>query len=238
MSPRVLLFLLLLPFLLPTRVTWVGAQDLTGVKIFLDPGHGGEDPGVIGPTGVKEKEVVLDIAQHLKQLLVRKLGVKVFLTRWGDYYLTPSQRVSLANNRGANLFLSLHTSASFDQELEGFRLYYLEDPMQATDDHPPPMLPWLQGHKEFISASKHLARLLLNSLNKAFRTSASHNRIVRGPWICLLGTRMPAVMVEVGYLTNPQEVERLSDRIYRQAIAEALALGIEEYCYQQGLLGD
>jgi N-acetylmuramoyl-L-alanine amidase len=212
----------------------VNAQDIPAPqKIFLDPGHGGNDYGAKGSTNLIEKVVTLDVAKYLKDILQRRLGIEVFLTRSGDYYLSSAERIALANNRKADLFISLHTGAHFNPHRQGFNIFYLKS--EGIDIEPPEqdptngMLSWLRGQEDFIGPSQQLAQIMMKNLNKAFYLPAYGGRVSGGPWAILIGARMPAVLIEIGHLTNPTEENRLKDKIYRQAIAEAISDGIEEY---------
>jgi N-acetylmuramoyl-L-alanine amidase len=228
-------FLTLLFLLVILQYPCWGQENLSSSKVFLDPGHGGKDLGARGPKGLTEKVVVLEVAQSLKYILEQRLKIEVFLTRSGDYYLSLPERISLANNREANLFLSLHAGAAFNTEKQGFNIFYLKDfwgemeTLGSHQDFPQIMSPWLKGSDNFLSPSQYLAQILLDNLNKAFHLPPNAGKTLEGPWASLVGARMPAVMVEIGYLTNPTEGNYLNDNIYCQAIAEALAIGIEEY---------
>lgn len=215
-------------------ISAVNAQDIsTPRKIFLDPGHGGKDLGAKGRSDLTEKVVTLEVAKYLKDILQQRVEIEVFLTRSGDYYLSLPERIALANNKKADLFISLHTGAAFNPRRQGFNTFCLntttadiEIPGQSPPDG---LLSWLRGQEEFIPASQRLAQILIENLNNAFHQPAHAGKVLGGPWAILIGARMPAVMVEMGHLTNPAEENNLKDKIYRQAIAEALSNGIEEY---------
>ncbi|OGW16060.1 MAG: hypothetical protein A3G93_01980 [Nitrospinae bacterium RIFCSPLOWO2_12_FULL_45_22] len=228
-------FSLLLCFIAAfSAISAVNARDIPAPrKIFLDPGHGGKDLGVRGKGGLTEKVVTLEVAKYLRDILQQRLGIEVFLTRSGDYSLSLTERIALANNRKADLFISLHTGAAFNPRRQGFNMFYMNTAVadsEPLEQPPTDSLPsWLRGQEEFIPASQRLAQILMERLNKAFYLPTHAGRILGGPWAVLIGARMPSVLVEMGYLTNPIEEDKLRDKIYRQAIAEALSNAIEEY---------
>lgn len=215
-------------------------------KIVIDPGHGGEDPGAVGPSGVKEKDVVLFVAKLLKQKLETQLGIEIILTREDDKFIPLIQRPAIANSKKADLFISLHTNASPNSNGCGIETYYLNfttDPEAmrvaalenaASDKN----LSDLQDLIKAILANTKLSesRLLAEKIQTQlvnFLRRYYPNTMDRGvkyaPFLVLVGTRMPAVLIELPFITNPVEESLLKDRNYLELIADGIAKGIEIY---------
>ena len=222
-----------------------------GIKrIVIDPGHGGSDPGAIGRTGVREKDVCLDISKRLKNLLAG-LGLEVVLSREYDKTLSLSQRVALANNYDADLFISVHANSNRARRLSGFETYYLSS---KIDDGRRALLAaenadlklekasilnpnfdlkatiwdliYTQNRAESIGLAQRLCQVAGDNLNTKVLG-------VKGaPFYVLKNAKMPAVLIEVGFLSNPFEEKMLRNNFYRQQIAETLALGIKSYCQE------
>ncbi len=218
-----------------------------GIKrIVIDPGHGGHDTGAIGPTGLKEKDVVLKIAKILQKILKEKLHVDVILTRNRDVFIPLMKRAAVANSKKADLFISIHINASPDPEARGIETYYLNfttDPeamrVAALENAVSnKRLSDLQDLVKAILANTKLSesRLLAEKIQNQLIRSLSRyypDTIDRGvkyaPFLVLVGTRMPAVLVEVDFITNPTEEARLKNTHYLDLIAEGIAKGIEIY---------
>ncbi len=217
-----------------------------GIKrIVLDPGHGGRDPGAIGPNGLKEKDVVLKIARRLKETL-QKRGYEVFLTRERDIYLPLEERTAIANTKDADLFVSIHANASIKRGARGIETYILGDP---SDEE----LMELAARENAIAPSKLsdlqiiLFDLMLNaranessrlayhvqeSLNDRLNRGKSSHRdrgLKQAPFIVLMGARMPAILAEVSFISNRAEERRLKSRTYQHKIASAIAEGLNNY---------
>ena len=174
--------------------------------IVIDPGHGGPDPGAIGVGGLRETEVVLDVSKRVKKLLSEK-GVKVRLTRNNEVDLDLSQRVSIANRTDADIFVSIHANASRGKrrDINGLETFYYT------------------GWRGRLLAKKIQKQILKVS-------PGSPDRGVRqGRFFVIKNTRMPAVLVEIGFLTGRLDARRLNKSIHRQRIAYAITKGILEY---------
>ena len=218
-----------------------------GIKrIVIDPGHGGEDPGAVGPSGLKEKDVVLTLAKLLAQKLKTRLGIEVILTREDDRFIPLIQRPAIANSKKADLFISLHTNASPDSKGCGIETYYLNfttDPEamrvaaleNAASDR---SLSDLQDLIKAIlantklSESRMLAEKVQKELAKIVRRyypDTMDRGVKYAPFLVLVGTRMPAILVETGFISNPNEEKRLRDQQYLDLVAEGIAKGIEVY---------
>ncbi len=216
-------------------------------EIIIDAGHGGKDPGARGKSGILEKTVVLDISKRLKDIMEQK-GVNVIMTRDKDEYLTLKERTEIASRSNADLFVSIHANSSKSRNAKGFEVYYLRDLMahekkdaDLQDNHRIKYRNFEMDenaeHVENIVAdmmytykqgeSKHLADMMSK------RASDSIDAESRGSKSCaffvLRNTLIPAVLVEVGFLTNQKEERLLKTDEYRQKIANALAKNILDY---------
>ncbi len=212
-------------------------------KIILDAGHGGHDPGALGRTGLREKSVTLDIARRLRDLLAKD-GFRVVMTRDADRFISLSRRSDLANREEGNLFISIHANASRRRSISGFEVYTLSD---ATDDHARAIeaaenasLPaavgeavaaeteaivWDLLYTEHRAGSTELAAAVCRGLSRS--QIPSQNRGVKSARFAVLkGVRMPAILVEVGFITHPEEEARLRNPEYRQRLAEGIRQGI------------
>ncbi len=214
--------------------------------IVIDAGHGGKDPGARGPTGLKEKNVVLKIAKRLAKRLKRDLGCRVILTRKSDRYLPLTQRTAIANASKADLFVSIHANAAPTRRLRGVETYFLNfaldaDAMRvaarenATSEKRISELKSILNDimkNSKVNESSRLARKIQYSL---VGTLKSHYRNIRNlgvkqaPFFVLIGARMPSVLVEVSFISNREEERRLKSPAYLDTIAAGISRGIERY---------
>jgi len=243
----------------PAAPTENGAQTLTralGLKvarIVIDPGHGGHDTGTIGPTGLEEKGVVLDIALRLRKLLEARTDSQVVMTRSTDKFIPLEERTAIANEKGADLFVSIHANSSSDPEVRGIETYYLNfttDPEalelaareNATSQESVHQLQSLIKKialSDKVEESQELARDVQKDLYKDMSrvSHGIHNRGVRkAPFVVLIGANMPSILAEVSFLSNPQSERLLRRESYRQKIAEALFQGIVKYMDNLGTI--
>ncbi|GAV22741.1 hypothetical protein cpu_12510 [Carboxydothermus pertinax] len=185
---------------------------LLGKRIVLDPGHGGSDPGTVGKVyGIKEKDVNLDIALKLKSYL-EAVGAAVYMTRTSDTYLSLQQRVDYANNLSADLFLSIHQNSVGSPayySTNGTQVYYYPDPSNQL-------------------LEKALADKLMSSLNEVLGSKNKGIYTDKGYYV-IKYTEMPSTLVEVGFLSNAEEEQKLSTPKYRTEVAAALAQGITKW---------
>jgi N-acetylmuramoyl-L-alanine amidase len=209
--------------------------------VVIDPGHGGEEYGAIGPDGLSEKEVTLAVARLLKSLIEQKLGLRVILTRETDMSLSLDERTAIANNHKASLFVSIHANASRQKTAWGAETYFLST--DASDDssrklaaleNNPLGLPgesegmtsdiklilWDMAQTQYLEESKYLASLIQNELNRSL--DIRDRGIKQAPFKVLMGAMMPAVLVEVGFISNPSEENKLKDKDYQTKISVAL----------------
>ncbi|MFW6030909.1 MAG: N-acetylmuramoyl-L-alanine amidase, partial [Halanaerobiales bacterium] len=180
-------------------------EKITGEFIVLDPGHGGFDPGAIGPSGLYEKEVVLEIAQ-LTERLLKNAGYEVIISRNEDEFLSLKERVELANNLNAMVFVSIHANASNSRYSEGIETFI---------------------GKNKIADSLPLANLLqeemINELKRVDRGVKKENFYV------IKHTNMPSALVEVSFLSNPHEESLLASNLFKEKAARAISRGILEF---------
>ncbi|MGI5823574.1 MAG: N-acetylmuramoyl-L-alanine amidase [Dethiobacteria bacterium] len=178
-----------------------------GKRVCLDPGHGGSDPGAVGPTGLREKDVNLAIALQTAALL-RAAGVEVMLTREGDYYVDLPTRAIMANDRRSEIFVSIHSNAALNNPVANGTSTYTYDG-------------WQKEERAYLSA------LLQEELVSAL--GLRNIGIFRENFAVLRNTQMPAALVEVAFVSNPAEEQRLADRDFQRRAAEALAQAITRY---------
>ena len=221
-------------------------------RIVIDPGHGGEDPGCIGKKGLLEKDVVLDVARRLKKLLDQKNNLEVILTRDSDIFIPLENRTVIANQKEADLYISIHANASRSKKRKGVETFYLNfslDPSvneiaareNATSQKN------ISKMKEIIQKivrnskiveSKELAekiqKNLVGSLSQQYK-DVKDLGVKGGPFWVLIGVEdVPSVLVEISHLSNPREELRLKSPQYRQQVAQGIFKGIVEYIHSLG----
>jgi N-acetylmuramoyl-L-alanine amidase len=218
-------------------------------RIVLDAGHGGHDPGASGSSGLQEKEVVLDVTKRLARLLEEGLGVKVSLTRTGDYFVPLRERTSFANSQRADLFVSIHANAHRASVSEGVETFFLSS--EATDNEARQLaalendvikleggnskakmdvlktILWDLAQSEFQEESSRLAETVLDSMTQVL--GIANRGVKQAGFYVLGGAAMPAVLVEIGFLTNPKEERKLRDPHFREQAARAIYAGLAEY---------
>ncbi len=214
-------------------------------RIVIDPGHGGHDPGAIGPSGLMEKDVVLKIAKRLRRQL-EKRGYKIFLTRERDIYLPLEERTAIANTRKADLFVSVHANASRKRGARGIETYILNFPSdeeamelaarenaistKRLTDLQIILYDLMLNAK--VNESSRLAHHVQQSLNTSLNHRKSRDRdrgVKQAPFYVLMGARMPAILAEVSFISNRREESRLKSRRHLDKIATAIAEGLNGY---------
>ncbi len=214
--------------------------------IVLDAGHGGKDPGALSPFGGREKDIVLDIAQRLKKILIERYRYRVIMTRERDRFIPLEERTVIANTRKADLFISIHANASRNRKAHGVETYFLN---LSTDREAMEL-----AARENSTSTKNISQLqsILNDLMKnskikeSSRLAACVQRclvrklqqcygkinnlgVKQAPFYVLIGAQMPSILVETSFISNKMEAKRLAQPNYRQKIAEGLADGIQRY---------
>jgi len=216
--------------------------------VVIDPGHGGSETGTVSPTGIMEKDVTLSIARLLKHLLEGRLGLQVWLTREDDRAVDLDTRTAIANNLHADLFISIHANAAMRGRATGAETYYLSTdwldeetrkrlsasepgafaprgPSNSQD--PLALILWDMAQIAYLEESSRLAQTIQQTLNQEL--GLPDRGVKQAPFRVLMGAQMPAVLVEVGFLDNPEEARRLADGKYQTRLAEALYRSIERY---------
>jgi len=222
-------------------------------RIVLDPGHGGHDPGAVGPKNLYEKDVVLDIALKLKKILADDPNLEIFLTRETDVFIPLEQRTTIAISKKADLFLSIHANASPRREARGIETYFLnwtndEEAMKVAarenaislkkmkkmnegKDLLGVMLNSLRRDNkrdESLKLANFVQQNMVNSLNRNYSHVVDHG-VKQALFYVLFGADMPSVLVEVSFISNPLEEKLLSKDGYRSELAQSIASGINKY---------
>lgn len=215
-------------------------------RIVVDPGHGGKDPGAVGPNNLLEKDVTLAIAKQLARRLREEFGCEVIMTRTGDTYLPLQERTALANRVDADLFISIHANASENRSAYGVETYYLNfskneqavavaarennTSLQEVGNLELILFDLMANSK--INESSRLAAEIQNSLvdHLGKKYSKVKNLGVRpGPFHVLLGATMPSVLVETAFISNQREEKRLGNPEYHRHAADAILVGVRNY---------
>ena len=218
--------------------------------IVIDPGHGGEDPGAIGPSGTQEKDIVLKIGRQLRDILNKTAGYRAFLTRSGDYYVPFSKRLKIAREYGADLFLSIHADAARNKNARGLSVYCLSTSGASTeaakllarkenladmiggspngeskDESDPIVLNMFQTNT--LNVSKTYANSILKNMKSVL--PLKFNTVQGAPFRVLKLPEIPSLLVETAYISNKTEERLLSSGRYQKQIAEALACAIRDF---------
>jgi N-acetylmuramoyl-L-alanine amidase len=217
--------------------------------IVLDAGHGGHDPGAQGPTGLQEKDLVLDVTRRVARLVQERLDLKVKLSRDGDYFVPLRDRTTFANKERADLFVSIHANAHREAVNEGVETYFLSS--EATDtaarhvaalensvvqlESPASRgkmdivksILWELAQSQFQLESSRLAETVQDSMTQSLRIPS--RGVKQAGFYVLGGAAMPAILIEIGFVTNPREEKKLRESRYRDEIARAILEGLAEY---------
>lgn len=229
--------------------SFASAFNLKVKKIIIDPGHGGKDPGAIGKRGLREKDVVLNISKLLEKKLKERLDLEVFLTRRDDTFIPLDQRAPFANTRSADLFISIHANASPNRKVYGVETYYLsltndEEALKvaarenATSTKKISDLQYILADLILtynVNESPILAKFIQESLVSTLRENYSQIKdlgVKKAPFYVLINVKMPAVLVELSFISNPREEKRLRSERYQEILAEGVFQGIKEYIEQ------
>lgn len=221
-------------------------------RIVIDPGHGGTDPGCIGKKGLQEKNIVLDVSRRLKKLLSQNNGLEVILTRESDIYIPLENRTVIANQKQADLYISIHANAHRSKKRSGIETFYLNfstDPSvneiaarenATSTKNISEMMEIIKKivKNSKINESKELAekiqRNLVKSLSIKYR-NVKDLGVKGAPFWVLIGLeQVPSVLVEISHLSNLKEETRLKTPQYRQQIAQGIYQGIFEYIHSLG----
>lgn len=234
----------------PRPVAAAPAPALRDIVVAIDAGHGGEDVGAIGPSGVYEKDIVMAVAKALAERIDRQPGMRAILTREGDYYLKLRTRMDRARARRADLFVSIHADAFRDRRVQGSSVYvlsqrgasseaakWLADNENASDlvggvtlDDKDAVLKSVLldlSQTASIEASIDAANHVLESLKKLGKVHK--RRVQHAGFMVLKSPDIPSILVETAFISNPSEESRLRSRVYREKLADALLHGIVDY---------
>ena len=221
-------------------------------RIVVDAGHGGHDTGTIGPDGVMEKDIVLDVALRLGRLLETRLGADVIYTRDDDTFIPLETRTAIANEHQADLFISVHANSSSDPTARGVETYYLnftsnadalevaarENAVSQKSIYELQDLVKKITLKDKIEESRELAADVQESLYNGLATRHSTLKdrgVKKAPFVVLIGANMPSILAEISFVSNPTDEAKMDTPEYRQKIAESLYKGIAKYA--EGLSG-
>jgi N-acetylmuramoyl-L-alanine amidase len=203
--------------------------------IVLDPGHGGLESGARGADGTTEKAVALTLAQLIAAELQR--DYKVTLTRTDDYHVDLDDRTALANHLKADVFVSLHTGGSFVYSSAGPIVYHYQHASKPSssqgetpalqDENKNISIPWHRVQSSYLEKSRILAGVISSRLGTM--NSMKNIRIQGAPLTVLQGAQMPAILIEVGYLTNPADEKNLRNNRFLTDVAAQISRGIEDF---------
>ena len=215
-------------------------------KIVIDPGHGGKDPGA-SAFGMKEKDIVLKIAKNLAPILSARTNAEVILTRETDIYIPLEERTAIANTNDADLFISLHINAHPSPKIHGLETYFLNlstnaEAMRvaafenATSTHQMSDLQDILSDimkNSKINESSRLAEFVHNSLSDGIEGIQKNNfrnlGVKQAPFYVLIGAEMPAILIEIGFITNQMDSENLKSDFFLDMIVDEIVEGIQNY---------
>ena len=216
-------------------------------SIVIDPGHGGHDAGTIGPTGLVEKDLCLDVALRLGRIIEQRLpGAEVIFTRTDDTFIPLEERTNIANKMKADLFLSIHANWSRYNAARGVETYYLNlkgsrEAMEVAARENATVLETVSDLQELVKEiasnekmeeSREFAEDIQDSLSLHVQRSAESSRnrgVHRAPFVVLIGANMPSALAEISFLSNPSDEQLLKKGEYRQRLAEGLYQGVVSY---------
>jgi len=239
----------------PAPTAKLPAGQQRDIIIAIDAGHGGEDPGAIGPGGLKEKDVVLAIAKELQRQINAEKGFRAELVRTGDYFIPLRKRTEIARKKNADMFISVHADAAPRASAHGASVYALSD-RGATSE----TARWLAdsenrsdliggtgnvslGDKDQVLAgvlldlsmtaslasSLDVGQKILNQMSNITRLHKS--RVEQAGFMVLKSPDMPSILVETGFITNPAESRKLANRSHQMAIARSIHSGVKQFFY-------
>ncbi len=229
--------------------------------IVIDPGHGGTEVGAVGPSGIQEKELTLQLARELEAKLAQRLPVRVVLTRTEDANLALDTRTAIANQNKADLFVSIHLNSSLGSGAYGTETYFLSpqatdtrasssaatenraaaaggaaatsdaangtNPATADDTQDLQLILWDLAQTHHMTESQRFANMIQGELNEMLKLK--DRGVKQAPFRVLMGATMPAVLVELGFISNPDEEKKLKDPAYREQLVDALSRAIAHY---------
>ena len=226
--------------------TLIRALGLKVGRVVIDPGHGGHDHGSTGPGGLMEKELVLDVAHRLGDLIEENLGSEVIYTRSDDTFVPLETRTELANEKGADLFLSIHANSSPYPSVSGVETYYLnfsstreeldiasrENAGSQKNIHElSDIIEKITRHDKAEESREFAGKMQTSLYGLASRSNptAKNRGVKKAPFVVLIGATMPSILAEIGFISNSREENLLKRPDYRQRLADALYRGLARY---------
>jgi N-acetylmuramoyl-L-alanine amidase len=226
----------------------MGKKNKNAKVIIIDAGHGGTDPGAIGPGGTKEKDITLEVAYELKKLFDKNKDFNAVLTRKDDTFIPLAQRTNIANEQHANLFISIHNNANINRKVAGFEVFFLAE--RATDAEaiatanlensvielegkPSPKLAniqkmlWSMMQNEYLNESSELSSFI--SAIAPGKLKVQNRGVKQAGFYVLRGTQMPAVLVELAFISNYTEEAKLKTRQFQKAAAQSIYEAVLKY---------
>jgi N-acetylmuramoyl-L-alanine amidase len=235
------------PGTLPPRQPGGKPQEMPGIHtIVIDPGHGGREVGAIGPGGLMEKDITLAVARKLVDSLAAKTGARVMLTREDDSVVSLDQRTAIANQYKADLFLSVHMNAAVVKGAKGSETYFLS--LEASDElakkaaeaenasgvgsvggasNDLNLILWDLAQQTYLDESSRFAQTIQEEMNAT--TGVQNRGVKQAPFKVLVGATMPAALVEVGFITNPEEEGKLKSEEFQKLMVDALTRAVVRY---------
>ena len=218
-------------------------QELPGIRtIVIDPGHGGREVGAVGPGGLMEKDVTLAISRKLASSLASKTGARVILTRDDDSVVSLDQRTTLANQYKADLFLSVHLNAAVVKDAKGSETYFLsleasdelarkaaenENAVSGNPSSDLDLILWDLAQQTYLGESSRFAQAIQEELNSA--TAVANRGVKQAPFKVLVGATMPAALVEIGFISNPEEETKLQTDEFQALMVDAITRAVQRY---------
>ncbi|MEO8378133.1 MAG: N-acetylmuramoyl-L-alanine amidase [Acidobacteriota bacterium] len=219
-------------------------QEVPGIRtIVIDPGHGGKDIGAVGPGGLYEKDVTLAVARKLASSLSAKTGARIVLTREDDTLVSLDERTAIANQYKADLFLSVHMNAAVVKGAKGSETYFLS--LEASDELAKKaaetenasaaadpssdlkLILWDLAQQAYLEESSRFAQAIQEEMNAA--SSIANRGVKQAPFKVLVGATMPAALVEVGFISNPEEETKLQSDEFQNSMVAAMTRAVERY---------
>jgi N-acetylmuramoyl-L-alanine amidase len=224
-------------------------SEVPGIRtIVIDPGHGGREVGAIGPNGMMEKDATLAICRKLQNALASKLGARVILTRNDDSVVSLDQRTAVANQYKADLFLSVHLNAAAVKGAHGSEVYFLS--VEASDEQAKKaaevenaaarsavvpqtgspdlkLILWDLAQQEYLNESNRFAQVIQEEMNQL--AGVQNRGVKQAPFKVLVGATMPAALVEVAFISNPEEEAKLQKDDFQNTVVAALERAVERY---------
>jgi N-acetylmuramoyl-L-alanine amidase len=212
--------------------------------VVIDPGHGGDEPGARGSGGALEKDITLQVARRLRTMIESRLGLRVFLTRDDDRTMSLDDRAAYANSQKADVFLSIHANAALRPAMRGAEVFYLSVDRADADGQglgsSSELLPalgggtrtidftlWETAQARYLERSSSLASMVEQALRP--RVEMSPRPVQQAPFRVLVGATMPAVLVEMGYLSNADQERALTSGAYQDQVAQGLFDAITQF---------